>query len=73
MNRFPNMVKLTDDLSAYDRVFFFLEYALEAGRCVMDTQCRDIENIQSNRQCVNWRCVCKEGFILINHTCHEGK
>ncbi|XP_065937241.1 uncharacterized protein [Magallana gigas] len=44
---------------------------LEAGRCVLDTQCREIENTPSNRRCVNGRCVCKEGYAMVNHACHE--
>lgn len=50
-----------------------LDNVLEAGRCVLDTQCRETENNQSNYRCVNGRCVCKEGYAMINHTCHEGE
>ncbi|XP_052679046.1 uncharacterized protein LOC128159874 isoform X2 [Crassostrea angulata] len=49
----------------------YLNNVLEAGRCVLDTQCRETENNQSNHRCVNGRCVCEEGYAMINHTCHE--
>lgn len=52
---------------------FSLDNVTEAGICVWDTQCSEIENTQSNQRCVNGRCVCKEGYAMINHTCHEGK
>lgn len=52
---------------------FCLDNVMDVGRCVLDTQCSETDNTQSNRRCVNGRCVCKEGYTLITHTCHEGE
>lgn len=49
---------------------FVLENVLEAGRCVVDAQCSEIEN---KRRCVGGRCVCVEGYALIENNCSEGK
>lgn len=60
---------IPDDLW-FHQICFILENVLEAGKCVVDTQCGETEN---KRRCIGERCVCVEGYSLIENNCREGK
>lgn len=48
-----------------------LKNKVEVGSCIDDQQCKENDNPNSNRVCINGMCVCEDGYTLLEHTCLE--